>query len=449
MDPLNIVLLGTCDTKLSELLYIRSRIQHQHAQAHVSLIDVGRSPVSHPCITIPQHEIVTKHIKPAQQNSQDLDLAKMSRSDVMAHMTQGATACLRDLLCDNGQQNVHGVVAIGGSSGTSLAAAAMRECVPFALPKLIVSTVASGDTSSFVGENDITMMYSIVDIAGSNRILNSVLDNAAGAVVGMAAAYRQRLAETGKASDDERSEMVADRRDGSVEKKKKKEKLHVGVTMFGVTTPCVDTIRHHLTKQHNYEIYVFHATGHGGRAMERLIASGELDAVIDLTTTEIADHIVGGVMSAGAHRLEAAAKAGIPQVVSVGACDMVNFGPRSTVPEKFTTGHRNIYEHNPSVTLMRTDRTECRRIGEFIAGQLREFCRHASRVQVVLPVGGVSMISKPGDPFEDREADGALFDAVEGGLEGSGVEVFRDERDINDGAFALETAERLVRMVER
>ncbi|KAG7004503.1 U1 small nuclear ribonucleoprotein [Physcia stellaris] len=390
MAPPTILILGTCDTKLAELLYLRSRIEKHRPDTSLLLMDV-------------------------------------SKSDATAYITEGAKECIRQL-CDEGK--VHGIVAIGGSSGTSLAAAAMRESAPFTMPKLIVSTVASGDTAPFVGENDITMMYSIVDIAGSNRILNSVLDNAAGAIVGMAAAYRDRL-------EEEKST------EGSGAEGKR-----VGITMFGVTTPCVDAMRRHLTEKYHCEVYVFHATGHGGRAMERLITSGELDAVIDLTTTEIADHIVGGVMSAGPHRLEAAAKAGIPQVISVGACDMVNFGPRSTVPEKFTKGDRNLYEHNPSVTLVRTDKEECKQIGEFIANRLRQYCRAPSLVQVVLPTGGVSMISKPGDPYDDREADEALYTAIEAGLKGSGIEVSRDKRDINNESFALNTAERLIPLLK-
>lgn len=429
MAPLTVVILGTCDTKLSELLYLRSRMLSYYEQASIILIDAGRSPVSHPAISISQHEIVTKY-RGTTENP--WDLRKLPRSEVMAYMTEGATACVRHL-CET--QSVHAVVSIGGSGGTSLAATAMRESVPFTLPKLIVSTVASGDTSSFVGENDITMMYSIVDIAGSNKILNSVLDNAAGATVGMAVAYRKRLEDLGK----ERSAI--DKEDGKVKKR-------VGITMFGVTTPCVDVMRQHLTEKYGYEVYVFHATGHGGRAMERMVAAGELDAIVDLTTTEIADHIVGGVMSAGPHRLDAAAKGDIPQVLSVGACDVVNFGPRSTVPERFTKGNRNIYEHNPSVTLMRTDVEECKQIGGFIAGKLKKLCRSASLVQVMLPTGGMSMISKPGDPYDDREADDALFTAIEEGLKGSGIEVFRDERDINDETFALEIAERLVRLID-
>jgi len=219
--------------------------------------------------------------------------------------------------------------------------------------------------------------------------------------------------------------------------------------MFGVTTPCVDAMRHHLTTKYDYEVYVFHATGHGGRAMEPFISFNGIDAVIDLTTTEVADEIVGGVMSAGPERLEAAAKAGIPQVISVGACDMVNYGPRSTLPESFVKAGRNIFEHNASVTLVRTNVEECRQIGRFIAQKLKGHCARPGDVQVVLPVGGISLISKPGDAFADRNADDALFAAIEEGLKGSKIEVIRDERDINNEGFAMATAERLVRLIER
>jgi len=174
-----------------------------------------------------------------------------------------------------------------------------------------------------------------------------------------------------------------------------REKKRIAITMFGVTTPCVDAMRHHLTTVYDHEVYVFHATGHVGRAMERLISSKGIDAIIDLTTTEVADEIVGGVMSAGPVRLEAAAKAGIPQVISVGACDMVNYGPRNTLPERFVKAGRNIYEHNASVTLVRTNVEECRQIGRFIAQKLKGHSARPGDVQVVLPVGGISLTSKP------------------------------------------------------
>ena len=427
MASLTIILLGTCDSKLSELLYLRSRILQNHEQAEILLIDVGRSPVSNPAISIPQDEVVAKY---GGGNESQPDLSSVPRNEVMAYMTKCAEACVKHI-CET--QSVYGIISAGGSSGTSLAGSAMRIGAPFTLPKLIVSTVASGDTSLFVGETDITMMYSIVDIAGSNKILNNVLDNAAGAIVGMAKAYYKRL------------EDIESRQAAGASKTRKR----VGITMFGVTTPCVDAMREYLTKTHDYEVYVFHATGHGGQAMERLTTSGEFDAVLDLTTTEIADEIVGGVMAAGPSRLEAAAKAGIPQIVSVGACDMVNFGPRSTLPEKFTKGDRNIYEHNPSVTLMRTNVEECKQIGDLIGSKLKNFSQNRSLVLVVLPTGGVSMISKPGGPYHDKEADDTLFAAIEDALKGTDIEVIRDERDINDEAFALETAKKLVRLVEK
>ncbi|KAI4106646.1 MAG: hypothetical protein L6R37_002038 [Teloschistes peruensis] len=423
--PLLIVVLGTCDTKLQELLHLRNQILLYAEAATVLLVDVGRDAVTDPAISISQKDLLKRY--PPSANP---DLSTISQNRLTEIMADCATAYLQGL---HSEKSIHAVVSLGGSSGTSLTSAAMRRALPFLMPKLIVSTVASGDTAPYVGETDITLMYSIVDIAGSNHILNAVLDNAAGAIVGMARAYQRRL--------------TSSKADEAGEKKKKKR---IGITMFGVTTPGVDAIRHHLTSTHNdYEIYVFHATGHGGRAMERLISSNALDAIIDLTTTEIADEIVGGVMSAGPHRLEAAAKAGIPQVISLGACDIVNFGPRPTVPAKFLDGGRNVYEHNASVTVVRTNEEDCRRIGAFIAEKLVEFAKRPELVEVVIPVGGLSVLSVKGGVYEDGRADEALFAAVEEGLRGSRVEVVRVEGGVNEEGFATGVAERLVRLVEK
>ncbi|KAL8663787.1 MAG: hypothetical protein Q9202_003601 [Teloschistes flavicans] len=420
--PSWIVILGTCDTKLPELLYLRSKILLYAEAATLLLVDVGRDAVNDPAISISQNDLLQRYAP-----STNLDLSTIPRSRVTEIMADCATAMLQDL---HSKASIHGVVSLGGSSGTSLTSAAMRRALPFLMPKLIVSTVASGDTAPYVGETDITLMYSIVDIAGSNDILNAVLDNAAGAIVGMARAYQRRLTPLG------------------VEAGKRKKRI--GITMFGVTTPGVDAIRRHLTSHHReYELYVFHATGHGGRAMERLISSNALDAIIDLTTTEIADEIVGGVMSAGPHRLEAAARAGIPQVLSLGACEIVNFGPRQTVPGKFVEAGRKVYEHNSSVTLVRTNEEECKRIGEFIAGKLVKYAKRPELVEVVLPVGGLSVLSGSGGVYEDEVANEVLFKAVEQGLKGSGVQVARDERQINDEGFARGVAERLVRLIEK
>ncbi|KAL8943548.1 MAG: hypothetical protein Q9216_001006 [Gyalolechia sp. 2 TL-2023] len=443
-NPLSVVILGTCDTKLLELLHLRSRILLHAEASSITLIDVGRSPTSDPAVSIPQGVLLAKY-----RSSPPSELSTFPQSKVIRAMTECATACLQDLYST---APIHGVIAVGGSGGTSLTSAAMRCALPFLIPKLIVSTVASGSTASLVGETDITLMYSIVDIAGSNSILDSVLDNAAGAIVGMARAYQKRQLVS-------KSTSTAASIPGSPLKQKRKKRRRIGITMFGVTTPCVDTIRHHLTsssspvsdESNDPEVFTFHATGHGGLAMERLIsaASSGLDAVIDLTTTEIADEIVGGVMSAGPSRLEAAAKAGIPQVISLGACDVVNFGPRHTLPRRFSEEGRNIYEHNSSVTLVRTNEQECKRIGEFVAGKLKAHCARPELVEVVIPEGGLSALGKGGGVYEDREADAVLFTTVEEGLRGSGVRVVRDERDINDEGFARAVAERLIRLIEK
>lgn len=321
------------------------------------------------------------------------------------------------------------VTCFNSSRGELLAdnqpAEVMREVLPIGFPKLIVSTVASGDTGPIVGETDIAMLYSVVDVAGLNQVLKDILSNA-GASIGAAAkeyASRQRG-----------SQVTADR-----------SKKRIGITMFGVTTPGVDAIRRHLESKYDVEIYVFHATGHGGKAMERLVRQGQLDGVLDLTTTEICDLHTGGVMSAGQDRLEAAAEAGIPNIISLGATDMTNFGPKSTVPEKYKT--RKLYEHNPTVTLMRSSADECREVGEFIVEKLRG-AKRKEMVQLWAPLGGVSMIATPGGPFADEEADRVLFSTVQDGLRGSGIKVVEDKRDINDEGFAHDIADALAKLLD-
>lgn len=292
----NIILLGTLDSKLEEFLYIYDQLVKPSVQTKtpvkVILIDCGRSPVKHDKISISQSELISKY-GPSDKSKSPMDLP---RGEVIKFMTECTTACLKKLISDG---NIHGIISAGGSGGTTLTAAAMREAAPIGMPKIIVSTVASGDTGPLVGETDITMMYSVVDIAGSNELLRNVLGNAAGAIIGMASSYERFL--------------------GEQKAQKGQRKTRIGVTMFGVTTPCVDKARQHLEDTYPVEVFVFHATGHGGRAMERLIEEGRLDAVLDVTTTEICDFLMGGVMSAGPTRLEAALKAGIPNVISFGA----------------------------------------------------------------------------------------------------------------------------------
>ncbi|KAF2801823.1 uncharacterized protein BDZ99DRAFT_402654 [Mytilinidion resinicola] len=417
--PPHIVLLGTCDTKLPELLYLRCRILTHSPSARITLIDVGRTPSSDPAVTIPQSQLL--EYQPSSPTRLDADaLQNLPRGELLDKISKLATACLLDLLSED---PIHGVVAAGGSGNTSVAAAVMQAC-PVGLPKLLVSTVASGDVGPIVGESDICLMYSVVDVAGLNSVLRSVLDNAAGAIAGMAAAYKVREEEKAKEEGE--------------------KKIQVGITMFGVTTPCVDVARKRL-EENGCEVYVFHATGHGGRAMERLVDEGALDAVLDVTTTEICDHLFGGNMSAGPDRLLAAAERGIPYIVSLGACDMVNFGPRDTVPEKFKD--RNLLVHNSMVTLMRTSEEECKQVGAWIGERLKESAKVPSMVQVWMPLHGVSVLDVEGAPFHDPKADEALWRSLGRKMEGS--EIIADDwpMNINDERFATKIADRLLQLI--
>ncbi|HLI91649.1 MAG TPA: Tm-1-like ATP-binding domain-containing protein, partial [Ktedonobacteraceae bacterium] len=310
-----VVLLGTLDTKGTEYAYLRRRVQE--AGCEVILIDAGvrGEPLAPPDIS---HDEVAR--------AAGADVAQLAaagdRGAAVETMARGATAIVLDLFA---RERLHGILALGGSGGSALATQAMR-ALPVGVPKLMVSTLASGDTRPYVGSVDVTMMYSVVDISGINRVSERILSNAAAAIAGMAQAYVNFQPAPGA-------------------------KPMVGATMFGVTTPCVTEARQYL-EERGYEVLVFHATGTGGRSMEALVNGGFLAGVLDITTTELADELVGGVLSAGPDRLEAAGNHGLPQVVSLGALDMVNFGPMDTVPEKFR--QRKLYKHNPTVTLMRT-----------------------------------------------------------------------------------------------
>ncbi|KAI0141624.1 hypothetical protein GGR57DRAFT_495874 [Xylariaceae sp. FL1272] len=410
-----IVILGTLDTKLEEFLYLRKQILAINPQTSVILIDAGRSKTTHEAITLTQ-DVVRAFAQCAG------DEKSMPRGEVIKIMTKGATTHVKDIYHAG---KLHGIISLGGSGGTSIASAVMRELPLFTVPKLIVSTVASGDTSSYVAESDIMMMYSVVDIAGLNEMLRAVIDQAAAAIVGMAQAYVTKVSEQATKEDEP-------------------GKKSIGITMFGVTTPAVDRARAVLDDM-GFEVYVFHATGAGGRAMERLISENRLDGVLDLTTTELADELVGGVMSAGEQRLTAAAKAGIPQIVSVGALDMVNYGPKATVPKEFQD--RNLFEHNPSVTLMRTNPDECKELGRRLAGRLRENCIKPEVTEVWIPLRGVSAISVEGQAFYDALADESLFRCISDGLDGSGITVKEVDAAINDEKWAEDIARRLAELV--
>jgi uncharacterized protein (UPF0261 family) len=409
-----VVLLGTCDTKLEQLLFLREQIQ-QADGVQVTLVDVGRTNVAHNAISITQETLLSRY-----GNSKDV--SQFPRGDLIKFMSSCASQLVRELH-DTGK--MHAIIAAGGSGGTSLAAPIMREVLPIGFPKMIISTVASGDVAPIIGETDITITYSVVDIAGMNEVLQDVLSNAGAAVAATAMSYAKRR----EAAQNSSHNAVLG-------------KQRVGITMFGVTTPGVEAIKNYLESNYDIETYIFHATGHGGKAMERLIREGRLHAVLDLTTTELCDLITGGIMSAGDSRLEAAAAAGIPNIISLGATDMTNFGPLSTVPEKYK--ERQLYEHNPVVTLMRSSEDECIKIGKYICVKLRA-AKDPKMVQVWIPRGGVSMIAKKGGPFEDGKADDALLRSIHEGLQGSGIDVVDDERDVNDPGFAHDIAEALVK----
>ena len=415
MENPTILVIGTLDTKLEEILFLRDIILDENS-CRVRILDVGIEPRNEKAFDIRRLSLsdLVQFARP--------DTSSLDRETFISRIIPPATSTVRDLI-NNGE--IHALVSAGGSCGTSLATAIMRAAAPVGLPKLMVSTIASGDVKPLVEETDITLMYSVVDIAGLNSILSTVLSNAAAAIAGMARAYYQRSLSTDTPPNTNPKKRIA-------------------ITMFGVTTPCVDQIRA-LLPASQYEIYVFHATGSGGRAMERLIAEDQIDAVIDLTTTEIADHLFGGNMSAGPDRLKAAAEKGIPQVVSVGACDMVNFGPKETVPERYTGRH--LYVHNPAVTLMRTTRQENDEIGRFIAKALRENAAKPEKITVLLPGKGVSMLDAEGQAFWDQEADEVLFRAIEDGCADSKITVKRTDNRINEEAFSKACASQIEELI--
>jgi uncharacterized protein (UPF0261 family) len=395
-----VVLLGTLDTKGVEYEYLRKRVQASGCV--VILVDVGikGTPLTQPDVT--REEVA---------NAVRADVAQLAaagdRGVAVETMARGATAIVLDLF---GQGRLHGMLGLGGSGGSALVTQAMR-ALPIGVPKLMVSTVASGDTRPYVGAVDVSMMYSVVDIAGINRISERILTNAAAAIAGMAQAYAKF-----KPSPNVRPLVAA--------------------TMFGVTTPCVTEARKYL-EERGYEVLVFHATGTGGRSMEALVNGGFIAGVLDITTTELADELVGGVLSAGPDRLEATGNHGLPQVVSLGALDMVNFGPMDTVPEKFRS--RRLYKHNPTVTLMRTTPEECAELGRIIAHKLN---KARGPVALFIPLRGVSMIATQGGAFYDPVADRALVDNLKVELQ-SNVEVHELDMDINDPRFAQAMASRL------
>ncbi len=398
-----ILLIGTLDTKGEEYAYARELIRARKLATHVMDVGIMGEPFFKP-------DISARDVAEAGGGSLDALRARRDRGAALDTMTAGARSLTRGMYAKG---HFHGVLGLGGGGGTSLITAAMRE-LPVGLPKVMLSTMASGNTAPYVDVKDITMMYSVVDIAGLNPISRQLLDNAVGAVCGML--------------------------DHSRPSEARRRRPLIAATMFGVTTPCVAEARNRLENA-GYEVVTFHATGTGGRAMEGLIEDGYFDGVLDVTTTEWCDEVVGGVLSAGPDRLGAAARKGIPQVVSVGALDMVNFGPLDPLPERFRG--RTLYKHNSAVTLMRTTADECREIGRRIATQLN---KSTAPVVLMLPLRGVSMIDAEGQPFYDAEADRELFAALRRHC-GPTVRIRELDVHVNDTEFAHALADELLALL--
>ncbi len=395
-------MVGTLDTKGEEILFLKQLLSALGLE--VLVIDAGvlGAPACKPDVS--REEIAAS----AGVRIEELALER-DRGQAIGAMERGLGAWFRAR-----RDRIGGVLAIGGSAGTVIATAGMRE-LPIGVPKLMVSTLASGDTRPYVGTSDLAMLFPVGDFTGLNRLTRRILMNAANAMAGMCS-----LPLPAAADGDERPAL--------------------GATMFGVTTPCVNRARE-LLEAGRFEVLVFHATGSGGQAMERLIRDGFIQGVLDVTTTELADELVGGVLTAGPHRLEAAGELGIPQVISVGALDMVNFGPPETVPAEF--GGRRFYRHNPAVTLMRTTVEENARLGRILAEKA-----NAARgpVCILLPLRGVSAIDAEGQPFRDPDANAALFDAIRRHAK---VKVIEMDAHINDPEFAARAAEELFGMLSR
>jgi uncharacterized protein (UPF0261 family) len=402
--PKTVVIVGALDTKGEEFAFVKDLIEKEGLKTLVADFGVLGEPAFTPDIG---------HERVAEAGGGDLSQLTSGehKDEAMKTMAAGLEAIVRELY---EQGKLDGIFGMGGSGGTSIASRAMR-ALPIGVPKVIVSTVGGGDVSAYTGTKDITFIPSIVDVAGINRISRTIYANGAGAITGMV------KMEKPAATD---------------------EKPLVTASMFGNTTKSVDHARQILEEQ-GYEVLVFHATGTGGRTMESLITDGYIAGSMDITTTELADEVCGGVFSAGPERVMAASRAGIPAVIVPGCVDMANFWGIDTVPEKYKG--RNLYEWNPNVTLLRTTIEENKCIGEMIAKAANA---STAPVAVLLPLKGVSMLDSPGGDFWDPQADQACYTAIKGNLK-PGVPVLELGYNINDPEFANKVAETLLNMLEK
>lgn len=408
----NVVLVGTLDTKGVEYGWLRERLLR--AGVEVVLVDTGIMGEPRVPADVPRDAVA----RAAGTELSELRAAA-DRGAAVTTMARGAEATLLRL---HAEGRLHGVLAIGGSGGTSIATRAMR-ALPLGVPKLMVSSMASGNVAPYVGSSDITMMYSVVDIAGINSVSAPVMENAVAAIAGMARAF----------DGASRSRRPARLGAGG--------RPLVAASMAGVTTAGVDAARERLTEL-GYEVLVFHVSGAGGRTLETLAGQGVFAGVLDLTLSELADDLCGGILSAGPDRLRAAGRAGVPQVVSLGALDMVKFGPLESLPQRVRD--RGVHVHNPSITVIRTTEAECAELGRRVAAKLRAATGPAA---VCLPLRGLSTLGAPGGPYHDRGADRALFSALRDGLRGSAVRLHDYDTHINDPVFGRAAADRLHAMI--
>lgn len=396
----SIYIVGTSDTKAAELCYLRDVLRSAGCQT-VS-IDVGTTSAG--CeMDIPATEIAALH-----PEGPDAVLGGNDRGEAVSAMGEAFA-----LFCRARKDQIAGIIGIGGGGGTSMVCTGLRE-LPYGVPKVMVSTLASGDVAPYVGISDIIMVPSVTDLAGLNRLSRHILHNAAHAVLGMAGHLYQPPTES---------------------------KPSIGLTMFGVTTPCLTKVVQSLDDQ--FDCVVFHATGSGGRSMEQLLRDGILTGLIDITTTEIADELVGGVLSAGPERLDVLAKHPVPYVGSVGALDMVNFWAPETVPDKFPD--RQFYHHNPNVTLMRVAEDESARIGRWIGNKLN---RCDGPIRLLLPEKGISALDIEGGPFWNPASNAALFEALHATVQQNDRRrIMNVPHHINDPAFSAAVVETYLEII--
>jgi uncharacterized protein (UPF0261 family) len=403
-DSKTIAVLGTLDTKGEEHAFVADLIRERGHNP--LLIDVGTG--SDPTIT---PDITRFEVAAAAGVDLETLMARKDRGECVVAMSEAAPKLVARLVAEG---KIHGIISLGGGGGTALGSSAMRG-LPVGFPKVMVSTLASGNTAHYIGSTDISMIPSIVDVSGLNRISKTIFTRAVGSICGMAEI------EVATSAD---------------------ERPLIAASMFGNTTECVDAAREILEKA-GYEVLVFHATGTGGKTMEKLITDGLFSGVLDITTTEWADELAGGTLTAGPTRLDAAGKAGVPAIVTPGCLDMVNFGARDTVPA--SCEGRNFYIHNPQVTLMRTTSEECAKLGEILAQKVNAY---TGPVTVLLPTKAISIISAEGQPFHDPVADEALFAAIKSNLSIS-VELIEVDAEINAPEFSKACADALLKNLKK